>query len=1321
MANYGHFLGTTIVNEVVDESCEFFGILSQVGGSMATKRGGERRLHHGPFLFSCGVRQCRYPLAGQQTITQTTEDNDFDEASDTAALKGHLVLPPLVEPACEAPRPRVAGHHVRPWNAQSDHVTHTSTELRHGRVRAPRPRLISPGAMGASVVGLHVHSQETSACELLVDAEVLKGLVNVRRGDLVVIESSDESLASGMPRSSGKLFLAVQEKSFETPIPQGAAISVLQAVANLFGLKARSQVTLAAVEDPRIAELDFVELSIKDQYISRADIWQLQRGLAGTCVHSGKLVSHGGLRLVVQRLTRKEPCLCGLLSERTKVVLRSRSQHFVVLVHMSREMAQWADDGALYSEKAVGFMQRLLSEWEHRGVTHALTLVLFGRVRPGPGPGPGSTSGHADCYKVVYERYSPGSGGSWEEVVLGRLKQELHRFATCLDWKEPLLEDAWSEGDALRKADESYLSLAMDGCLMEALNLALDTLGDPHINRELTKTGQQVVVVTPSPAVFRTTRALLDVTAERMAVSGIGCDVVCLGRPPRHVVPLVIFDSDDSSSPPKWPGGPEAWTSPDWLNVMFTDPTSSEPGASRAVLAGLLAGEALAHKAAGVGDAVLVPLSRHETEATDWQPRAGRPYPRRSRSSSPLAPSSPAEPASDGAAHHPGINVPVLTALLVTHEGQGHTGRPQPGQGGPPPSRLHLNRSPVSPRRAPSRAPSLCLSPALLSTASPPGSIPRAALPPLTAAAADLVPSAIRLSTQGAGVGAVCTCSSGSQLPLVDGAAGWRGGGGISACSSGSQLPLAEGGAGSDARGAPPQSPFCRHPAPANRQRQGQRGVTARQWLHVVTSALYSADQRMWMSLCEPALLPLETEEVSVRELQRNTAFDIGPPYSVTTDSEDAYQGDVGRLLDEMLCQRLEEDFQLIGRPVEAPRHPHSPEANEPSGHYGSIGELGAGDSPSVLDYHLCMGHTFHLLQVEKGVIDVKIYRRKKRGPALVSREYSFFVWGARHGGYQPAEARIACHSAPEAFNWNSFDFNVIKSSPTMGQARAASAEAFGLRGHTCYRHQTYCLVSRAPAAGASRPDGGEAEGGRGSEMAADPSAPTATPMPAIQPASFLRFAADVRSKLPGLQDVHVLRGADGAEPQAGDTIAFAAVTSGPRNRHLVTVVETDSVLRHSMAFHINLKWRISSAVVVDELVSSLRRRAVVVGLRLIQVPCGRAREPNGRGMGGPFSPPYMIPCSPSGMDRVVAALCDPQGPFDFVLDLPPVMASEGARYVHRGGVALVEQVDNGFLWVSNILQGPEDSESLSMLTMFRALTVAESHGTPFHRGAPRE
>ncbi len=53
---------------------------------------------------------------------------------------------------------------------------------------------------------------------------------------------------------------------------------------------------------PEAVAVDFVEISFKDQYISRADMWRFKMALVGQCVYRGKLWLFSGLRVAFEEL-----------------------------------------------------------------------------------------------------------------------------------------------------------------------------------------------------------------------------------------------------------------------------------------------------------------------------------------------------------------------------------------------------------------------------------------------------------------------------------------------------------------------------------------------------------------------------------------------------------------------------------------------------------------------------------------------------------------------------------------------------------------------------------------------------------------------------------------------------------------------------------------------------------------------------------------------------------------------------------------------------------------------------------------------------------
>jgi Vacuolar membrane-associated protein Iml1 len=83
-------------------------------------------------------------------------------------------------------------------------------------------------------------------------------------------------------------------------------------------------------------------------------------------------------------------------------------------------------------------------------------------------------------------------------------------------------------------------SLAAQGNFLEAVNLCLNTFERHHMDRDLHRMGQNIIVLTAGPGAFEVDHTLSQMTKQRMMDNGIGCDIVSMARPPLHLVPLFI-------------------------------------------------------------------------------------------------------------------------------------------------------------------------------------------------------------------------------------------------------------------------------------------------------------------------------------------------------------------------------------------------------------------------------------------------------------------------------------------------------------------------------------------------------------------------------------------------------------------------------------------------------------------------------------------------------------------------------------------------------------------------------------------------------------
>lgn len=85
-------------------------------------------------------------------------------------------------------------------------------------------------------------------------------------------------------------------------------------------------------------------------------------------------------------------------------------------------------------------------------------------------------------------------------------------------------------------------STASEGNVLEAINLALSRFESHNIDRDLNRTGQLITVISAGTGYFQITSSkLARITKHRMIEYGIGCDLICISRPPLHIVPLFLF------------------------------------------------------------------------------------------------------------------------------------------------------------------------------------------------------------------------------------------------------------------------------------------------------------------------------------------------------------------------------------------------------------------------------------------------------------------------------------------------------------------------------------------------------------------------------------------------------------------------------------------------------------------------------------------------------------------------------------------------------------------------------------------------------------
>ncbi|XP_053676014.1 GATOR complex protein Iml1 [Anopheles nili] len=347
-------------------------------------------------------------------------------------------------------------------------------------------------------------------------------------------------------------------------------ISVEVNVATTFNLKAYNDVYMRVV-DPAEVALDSVEITFKDQYIGRSEMWRLKTRLTNTCVYLNKKIEscEGCIRCQVYEMwSQGERVACGVINEDTKVVFRSNTSMVYLFVQMSSEMWDFDIYGDLYFEKAVnGFLADLYKKWQKLGSNHEVTIVLFSRTFYAAKSLDEFPLHMRDCLQIDYR---------------GRFYEDFYRVAIqnerCDDWSTTLVQLRrlfTGYRDVVLKYHEradlpagvriptATNSTAAQGNFLEVLNISLNVFEKHYLDRSFDRTGQLSVVITPGVGVFEVDRELTNITKQRIIDNGVGSDLVCVGEQPLHAVPLLKFHNKDALT------STDDYSMPHWINLSF--------------------------------------------------------------------------------------------------------------------------------------------------------------------------------------------------------------------------------------------------------------------------------------------------------------------------------------------------------------------------------------------------------------------------------------------------------------------------------------------------------------------------------------------------------------------------------------------------------------------------------------------------------------------------------------------------------------------------------------------------------------------------------
>ena len=133
-----------------------------------------------------------------------------------------------------------------------------------------------------------------------------------------------------------------------------------------------------------------------------------------------------------------------------------------------------------------------------------------------------SSSSPQDHYKPIIENEACVD---WDSLIV-RIKEEFIKYPIEVGWN----------------LNDRRPSCANQGNVLEAVNVTLNVMQFHFMDRDLHRTGNSIVVISPGNGVFEVDKGLAGITYQRMMDNGIGSDMLSLGLPPLHITPFFLYN-----------------------------------------------------------------------------------------------------------------------------------------------------------------------------------------------------------------------------------------------------------------------------------------------------------------------------------------------------------------------------------------------------------------------------------------------------------------------------------------------------------------------------------------------------------------------------------------------------------------------------------------------------------------------------------------------------------------------------------------------------------------------------------------------------------
>ncbi|KAK6464816.1 vacuolar membrane-associated protein IML1 [Scheffersomyces coipomensis] len=396
------------------------------------------------------------------------------------------------------------------------------------------------------------HELRSSEEDVIIDSNALPG--GVRNGQLYELQSLESE-------SSKKLLFIINNRNLrdrpeEKPVnlKSKLQISLISSLQRLMDLPPRSLVQIKQILDPKLAEVDSVEIFIKDVNLSRDSMWNFSSTLVNTCTYVDKRLIFlqnrcGTVKAIYKRGKR---IFSGYITESTKIIFRSESAKLTLLVQLSREMWDFEENGEIIFHKLVNnLFPKIFKRWRDKQTHHSITIVLFTSVDLTDIPWMTLNQGERpnnrrDYYRVVVDQVNLTQ---WDKIM-ANLRLEFANFK-----RDIMLEQSDNSGYIL----EGEPLPSVKGNLLEAINLATSMSCSRFVNTDLKHSLNHLMVVTPGTGLFDVDYQLLVETSKKLSSIDSGLDIICLSQPPLHIVPLFRYNKN----------GAIGHCVPTWCDISF--------------------------------------------------------------------------------------------------------------------------------------------------------------------------------------------------------------------------------------------------------------------------------------------------------------------------------------------------------------------------------------------------------------------------------------------------------------------------------------------------------------------------------------------------------------------------------------------------------------------------------------------------------------------------------------------------------------------------------------------------------------------------------